>query len=118
MIVISGASASGKTEVAKLLAKKYGITKVVTTTTRPMREGEVNGRDYFFITKEQFEEMIKNEKFVEYTIYNGNFYGSQKDQVAIDKCIVTDPQGLKAYSLLNNNTLSDILILNSVALRK
>lgn len=105
MIVLSGASASGKTEVAKILASKYGITKVITTTTRPMRKGEINGRDYFFVTKEQFLEKKANRDFVEYTQYNGNLYGSTKDQVADDKCVVIDPVGMKSYILLKNPTV-------------
>lgn len=105
MIVLSGASASGKTEVAKMLASKYGIVKVITTTTRPMRVGEVNGRDYFFVSKDQFEEMIRNDEFVEFTIYNGNYYGSTKSQIGPNKCIVIDPQGLKSYSELDNKEI-------------
>lgn len=102
MIVLAGASASGKTEVAKELAKTFGITKVITTTTRKMRVGEVNGRDYFFVSKERFEEMIKEGRFVEYTVYNDNLYGSTKDQIAENKCVVIDPAGLKAYIALND----------------
>lgn len=103
MIVLAGASASGKTEVAKELAKKYGITKVITTTTRPMRIGEVNGRDYFFVSKEQFEMMIQDGRFVEYTFYNDNLYGSTKDQISSNKCVVIDPAGLRAYLSLNDS---------------
>ena len=73
MIVLAGASASGKTEVAKELAKRYGITKVITTTTRNIRVGEVDGRDYFFVSKERFEEMINEGRFVEHTLYNENY---------------------------------------------
>lgn len=101
MIVLAGASASGKTEVAKMLASKYGIVKVITTTTREMRVGEVDGRDYFFVSKEKFLEMIKEELFVEFTTYNDNFYGSTKAQIGQNKCIVVDPAGLKAYIGLN-----------------
>lgn len=103
MIVLAGASASGKTEVAKLLAKKYGITKIITTTTRAMRNGEINGKDYFFIDKELFEEMIHEGKFVEYTFYNGNLYGSTKDQIADSRCIVIDPAGLRNYIALKGD---------------
>ena len=105
MIVLAGASASGKTEVAKLLAKKYGITKIVTTTTRPKRKGEVDGVDYFFVTPERFEEMIQEGRFVEYTVYNGQMYGSTKDQIAKDKCVVIDPAGLRCYTSLNDKTI-------------
>ena len=105
MIVLAGASASGKTEVAKELAKKYGITKVITTTTRKMRNGEVNGRDYFFVTKEEFERMLQDGRFVEHTFYNDNLYGSTKDQIAPNKCVVIDPAGLRAYIALNDPTI-------------
>ena len=102
MIVLAGASASGKTEVAKYLAEHYGVVKVITTTTRSKRIHEVDGVDYFFVSKEKFLELIKEGKFVEYTVYNDNYYGSTKDQIAPDKCIVIDPSGLKAYHDLHN----------------
>ncbi len=105
MIVLAGASASGKTEVAKLLAKKYGITKIVTTTTRPKRKGEVDGVDYFFVTPKKFEQMIREGKFVEYTLYNGQMYGSTKDQIAKDKCVVIDPAGLRSYIALKDDSI-------------
>ena len=105
MIVLAGASASGKTEVAKLLAKKYGITKIVTTTTRPKRKGEVDGVDYFFVSPEKFEQMIHEGKFVEYTLFNGYMYGSTKDQIAKDKCVVIDPAGLRSYVALKDKTI-------------
>lgn len=102
MIVLAGASASGKTEVAKLLDKKYGVKKIITTTTRDMRHGEQNKVDYFFVTKEEFEEKIKRGDFVEYTLFNGNLYGSTKDQIASNRCVVIDPVGLKSYIALND----------------
>lgn len=105
MIVLAGASASGKTEIAKLLASKYGITKIVTTTTRPKRKGEVNGVDYFFVTPQEFEKMIREDKFVEYTFFNGNLYGSTKDQIANNKCVVIDPAGLRSYVGLKNDSI-------------
>ena len=105
MIVLSGASASGKTEAAKMLMGKYGIQKAITTTTRPMRVNEVNGRDYFFVSKEQFEQLIKENKFVEHTVYNGNYYGSTKDQIASDRVVVIDLEGLKSYSRLNDKRI-------------
>ena len=105
MVVLAGASASGKTEIAKLLAKKYGITKIVTTTTRPKRKGEVDGVDYFFVTPQRFEEMIREDKFVEYTLFNGNMYGSTKDQIAKDKCVVIDPAGLRSYVALKDDSI-------------
>ena len=105
MIVLAGASASGKTEVAKILASKYGIVKAIATTTRDLRVGEVNGRDYFFVSKDEFKKMIEDGRFVEHTIYNDNYYGSTKDQVAKNKCVVVDPAGLKAYIALHDSNI-------------
>ncbi|MEA5061065.1 MAG: hypothetical protein VB015_01425 [Erysipelotrichaceae bacterium] len=110
MIVLVGASASGKTEVAKMLAKKYGIVKMITTTTRPMRIGEKDGKDYFFVTREEFEKRIKENRFVEHTVYNGNFYGSGRDQIGINKCIVVDPKGLKAFINLKDPDIYTFLL--------
>ena len=117
MIVLSGASASGKTEAAKMLMAKYGIKKAITTTTRPMRINEVNGRDYFFVNKEQFEELIKEDKFVEHTIYNGNYYGSSKDQIANDRVVVIDLEGLKSYSRLNDPRIVTFYLSTSEEIR-
>ena len=102
MIVLSGASASGKTEAAKMLMVKYGIKKAITTTTRQLRCNEVNGRDYFFVSKEEFNKMMQEDRFVEHTLYNGNYYGSTKDQIADDRSVVIDLEGLKSYSSLND----------------
>lgn len=117
MIVLSGASASGKTEAAKMLMIKYGITKAITTTTRPMRKNEVNGKDYFFVTKEEFEQMIKDERFVEHTLYNGNYYGSTKDQIADGRSVVIDLKGLKSYSALNNDRIVTFYLKTSEEIR-
>ena len=105
MIVLSGASASGKTEAAKMLMSKYGIQKAITTTTRTMRKNEVNGRDYFFVSIEEFKRMIDEDLFVEYTLYNGNYYGSTKAQIADNRSVVIDLEGLKSYSALNNSRI-------------
>ena len=103
MILLIGASASGKTEVAKYLAKTYGITKAITHTTRSMREGEQNGVDYFFVNKPEFLRMEENGLLVESTFYNGNLYGCSKAQVADDKCIVLDPAGLDHFMALGSS---------------
>jgi guanylate kinase len=105
MIILTGASASGKTEVAKLLAKKYGIVKAVTHTTRAPRQGERNAIDYFFVTKEDFLALKKAGGFVETTIYNGNYYGTSKAQVTDDKCVVVDPNGLRSFIALEDRSV-------------
>ena len=81
MIVLIGASASGKTEVAKTLIAKKGFSKIVTYTTREIRPSEVNGVDYHFVTKEKFLELKNDNFFLETTTYNNNFYGTPRAYV-------------------------------------
>lgn len=111
MLILCGASASGKTVTALNLQKRYGLVKAITTTTRPMRDGEADGVDYFFINKEEFERRLKNGKFVESSLYNGNYYGCGKDQVDDNKVIVLDPNGLHAFQALNDPRVITVLLL-------
>ena len=97
MIILVGASASGKTEVAKILRSEYGLQKVITHTTREKRVGEVNGVDYFFVSKKKFLELKNSGFFVETTEYNGNYYGTGSDQLKDDKVLILDPNGLNAF---------------------
>jgi len=105
MILLVGASASGKTEVAKYLRRKYGIVKAITHTSRTPRVGEKDGTDYFFVSKEEFLELIKEGYFVEHTLYNGNYYGCSKPQISDGKCVIVDPNGLKNFLALQNPRL-------------
>ena len=102
MILLAGPSASGKTEIAKILMKDFGIRKVVTHTTRPPRIGEKDGVDYHFVTREEFERLSETGEFVETTSFNGNCYGSSKKEVADDKVLIVDPIGLKTYLSLHD----------------
>lgn len=79
--VISGFSGAGKGTVVKELVKKYGYAVSISATTRQPREGEKEGRDYFFKTKEEFMQMVNNGKFIEYAKYVDNYYGTPKDYV-------------------------------------
>ena len=83
LIVISGPSGVGKGTVRKALfeMKNHNLTYSVSMTTRKMRPGEVDGIDYYFTTKEEFEEGIKNNKFLEYAEFVGNYYGTPLDKV-------------------------------------
>lgn len=98
MLILIGPSASGKTEVAKILISKYGMQRLVTYTTRKKRVGEIDGRDYFFITVEEFLSLREKGEFVETTFYNGNYYGSRKKDVAKGKLVILDPNGLLCYA--------------------
>lgn len=97
MLILVGPSASGKTQIVKILREKYGLNKMVTYTSRTMRPGEKEGIDYFFLTKEEFEKRINECFFIEYVVYNGNYYGTALSQVSSDKVVILEPTGLKHY---------------------
>ncbi len=97
MILLVGASASGKTEVAKLLKSLFGIKKAVTHTSRKPRPGEVDGVDYHFVDEDEFLKLYEEGKLLENTLYNGNRYGCSKAELSDDKCVILDPNGLKAF---------------------
>lgn len=81
-IIIAGPSASGKTTIVDALLARYPESKrLVTTTSRAIRPGEVHGQHYYFITKEEFERGIKDGRFLEYNIFADNYYGSSKDRL-------------------------------------
>ena len=83
LIVISGPSGVGKGTVRKALFNMEGhnLDFSVSMTTRKPREGEVEGKDYYFVSREDFEQRIKDGKFLEYTEFVGNYYGTPLDKV-------------------------------------
>jgi guanylate kinase len=77
--VISAPAGTGKTTLVRMLTKEFScVTESVSYTTRKPRAGEVEGRDYFFITKKEFEEKIKAGEFLEYAEVFGHLYGTSK----------------------------------------
>ncbi|MFA6146182.1 MAG: guanylate kinase [Patescibacteria group bacterium] len=102
LFVISGLSGAGKDSVIEGLKKEnLDFNWVITTTTRPMRSGESEGNPYHFVSKEEFEQMIKNDELIEHALVYGNYYGPQKKDVEqllqLDKAILfkIDCQGAK-----------------------
>ena len=80
-IVVSGPSGVGKGTICDVLIKELDAWYSVSMTTREMREGEEEGKNYYFVTKEEFENKIKEGNFIEYNIYNNNYYGTPKDKI-------------------------------------
>lgn len=78
MLVISGPSGCGKSTICRRLLKDPRVVFSVSATTRKMREGEVDGRDYHFISKERFLEHVKRGDFIEHAEVFGNMYGTLK----------------------------------------
>ncbi|GIV29380.1 MAG: guanylate kinase [Bacteroidia bacterium] len=84
LIVFSGPSGSGKTTIVQALLNKYphvfGFS--VSATTRPMRKGEIHGKHYYFISKEEFQNKIDNNEFIEWEqVYEGLYYGTLKSEI-------------------------------------
>ena len=83
LAVVSGFSGAGKGTLMKALlsehADQYALS--ISATTRGPREGEVDGREYFFKTKDQFEQMIAEDALIEHACYVGNYYGTPKNYV-------------------------------------
>ena len=115
MLILVGPSASGKTEVANILINDYGMVRMVTYTTRPIRVGEVDGISYHFVSKEEFIRLKDNDEFVETVLYNGNYYGTRKSDVKVDKIVILEPNGLKAFNeKMKNDVVSFYLNTNEV----
>jgi guanylate kinase len=80
--VITGPSGVGKGTLIKgLLERVPGLELSVSATTRPPREGEVDGRDYHFLTPEEFHERVERGDFVEHAVYAGNRYGTLRSEL-------------------------------------
>ena len=97
IIALLGASSSGKSTIENELAMHYGYKKIVSYTTRSPRNGEENGKDYYFIDNDTFEEVLKRDLFAEHDEYSQNrLYGTLKsDYVDGDKVVVLTPNGLR-----------------------
>ena len=81
VVVLSSPSGAGKTTLVKKIAQENNFKISISYTTRKPRTNEVNGKDYFFISEENFKNLIKNKEFLEYAKVFENYYGSSKSQV-------------------------------------
>ncbi len=106
LIVISSPSGGGKSTIAKHLMNLYpSLDFSVSATTRKKREGEIDNKDYFFLTKEEFLEKIKKNDLIEYEEIFGNLYGTLKSEVS--------------KSIDNNKTiLFDVDVKGALSLKK
>ena len=100
LLVLSGPSGAGKGTICEQLRnKRKNLAYSVSATTRAPRKGEVDGRDYFFVTVEKFKEMIANNELLEYAEIYGNYYGTPRSYVMSildegrDVVLEIDPQG-------------------------
>ena len=88
LFVISGASGVGKGTVLKeVMKRRQDLRFSVSATTRPPRPSEGDGREYYFVTRERFEEMIRSGEFLEYDEHDGNYYGTLRGQIEEKKAL-------------------------------
>ena len=117
MVILSSPSGVGKTTLTKKIQQKYQSFKIsVSHTTRQPRSNEVDGVDYFFVSKEKFKDLIKKDKFYEYAKIFENYYGTLKESV--NKTILKndilfdiDWQGTKQLSKFSNLNLIKIYLI-------
>ena len=81
MIILSSPSGAGKTTLVKKISQEKNYKISVSHTTREPRENEINGKDYFFVSKKKFQELINQNAFLEFAEVFKNLYGSTKQQV-------------------------------------
>ena len=93
-IILCGKAASGKDHLRQILEGR-GFTYGVSYTTRPPRDGEVDGRDYYFIDESEFKSLIEEKFFYEHVTFNGWFYGTSKTQwYETDDVFIMTPSGV------------------------
>ncbi len=111
VLVLSGPSGAGKSSLVNKIIDDIGEAYFsISTTTRPMREGEKNGVHYHFVSKEEFLKGIENDEFLEYAIVHGNYYGTSlkpvKEALSQGKLVIFDIDVQGNVSV--NNRLGDI----------
>lgn len=92
-VVLVGRAASGKDYMRKTLENK-GFKYAVSYTTRPKRDSEVHGVDYYFLTTEEFESMIEKKSFYEHVSFNSWYYGTTNEQFYSDDVFIMTPHGI------------------------
>ena len=103
ILIITGPSGVGKNTIIDALSKKLDFNFSVSHTTRPKRVSEVNGKDYYFISNEEFQNMINNNELVEFEDYGGFAYGTSRKELNQDGLVILDLEVNGATKLLNNN---------------
>lgn len=112
-IVLLGASGSGKSTIEHELATHHGFEKIVSYTTRKPRDNEENGKDYYFIDNETFNEILNRDLFAEHDEYSQNrLYGTLKsDYLDGNKVAVLTPNGLRQLKKnCNNENIFTVLV--------
>lgn len=117
LFVVSSPSGGGKgTLIRSVLDVVPNLSYSVSYTTRAPRNGEVNGREYFFVNRQKFEEMIKADEFLEWACVHGNLYGTSRRQLAketaegLDIILEVDVQGAESVRKLELDSVSIFIL--------
>ncbi|MEI6296268.1 MAG: hypothetical protein WCO84_01300 [bacterium] len=94
VLVLCGHSGAGKSYIERNLVFR-GYDKIISYTTRPIREGEKNGEDYHFVSAEKFQQKLNEGFFAEHTFYNGNSYGCAIEDLKANAVVVLEPHGVR-----------------------
>lgn len=103
ILVLVGESASGKTTVSKILEEEMGYHRIISHTTRPMRVGEKDGDDYYFVRQDEFNRMLRNDEFAESAAHGSWSYGTSKAELEKysgddENCVaILNPVGLREF---------------------
>ncbi len=118
MLVLSSPSGAGKSTISRALLEKHpDLTMSVSATTRPMRPGEIEGKDYYFIDTETFEDMVRKGQFLEHAKVFDNYYGTPRAPVEValksgkDVLFDVDWQGTQQLRQNARDDLASIFIL-------
>lgn len=124
LLVVSGPAGSGKNTVCeRLMASCKNITRAITTTTRSPRAGEEDGKDYHFVSVEEFESAIRRGDFYEWATVHGRYYGTSKSEILSklesgkDVILIIDVQGAKAWREIAKKDVAVAKSLRSVFIR-
>ena len=95
LVILSGVAGAGKDTIKKELIKRMeNVESLPSFTSRPIREGDIEGRTYHFVSRKEFKKMIENEEFYEYDIHHNQYYGTSRkllnDKIKSGKIIVKD----------------------------
>ncbi|MGC9120106.1 MAG: guanylate kinase [Sulfurihydrogenibium sp.] len=121
LYVISSPAGGGKTTIVNLLLQELNfLRRVITYTTRQKRKNEIDGVDYVFLKKEEFEKLISENAFLEYAVVHGNYYGTPKKETSellekgYDVLLVIDVQGMKQVKQIYPEVVTIFIIPPSI----